>query len=115
MKKILSLFLLLAFILLAACSSENEKTQQKNFCYTASDEQSFAVTDNAKQYIISTLDDVVWSDNVPNCEGDFIFYIQDREIHYHSSCGTFNDYTNKKSSTLSHEQSAIINAMLGIE
>lgn len=115
MKKILSLFLLLAFILLAACSSENEKNQHKEFCYTASSEQPYDLTENTRQYITGIFGDLTWVNDITNCESDFVFYIQDREIHYHSSCGTFTDYTNKKSSTVSSEQSAIINSMLGLE
>lgn len=116
MKKIFAMILLLIFVFAAtSCSGEDENPQHKEFCYTASSEQPYDLTENTRQYITGIFGDLTWVNDITNCESDFVFYIQDREIHYHSSCGTFNDYTNKKSSTVSSEQSAIINSMLGLE
>lgn len=45
---------------------------------------------------------------------DYFFHMQEQEIGYPCECGTFSDYTNLRSVTVSEEQRIAINAMQGV-
>lgn len=84
------------------------------FCYSADGTQTYELSADDRQYVINLLNNASWIDDFSNCASDFIFYTQHQEIQYHSDCGTFNDYTNKRCTTVSEEQRNTINSMLGI-
>ena len=93
---------------------KNYELPDKQFCYSADGAQIYELIIDDKQYIVDLLNNASWINDLSNCDSDFIFYIQEQEIRYHSECGTFNNYTSNKSTTASQEQRATINAMLGV-
>ena len=115
MKKLLALVLSLVCVLgLVGCSQQTYKLPHDQFCYSMTTSQDIELSTEGKQYIIELLNNATWTNDLAKCANDFVFYTQKEEIHYHSECGTFNDITNQKMTTLSEEQCNTINAMLGI-
>lgn len=113
-KLILSVLTLFCVIALASCSDKTYELPHDQFCYSADGAQTYELNSDDKQYIIDLLNGASWVNDHSNCDSDFVFCTQNQEVRYHSECGTFNDYTNHKSTTISEEQRATINAMLGI-
>ena len=115
MKKLIALALVFAFVLgMVGCTSKTYELPNDKFCYSAYGTQTYELSADDKQYIINLLNNASWVNDLSNCGSDFVFYTQRQEVRYHSVCGTFNDYTNKKFTTVSEEQRYTINAMLGI-
>lgn len=115
MKKLIALVLALVCVLgLVGCNQETYKLPHDQFCYSVTTSQDIELSADGRQHIIDLLNNATWVNDLAKCESDFIFYTQKQELHYHSDCGTFNDITNQKMTTLSEEQCAVINAMLGI-
>ena len=105
MKKLIALVLLLLCVLgVVGCMSKTYELPHDQFCYSVDGAQAYELDSADKQYLIDLL----------NSASDFVIYTQKQEVRYHSECGTFTDYTNKKSTTVSEEQRATINAVLGI-
>lgn len=84
----------------------------KDFGETTSPENTM---DEVHTEIISVLDKGSWSDDVTQCASDFTFELSGRKIYYHSVCGTFNDVTNRQHMSLSEEERARVNQLLGVE
>ncbi len=115
MKKLIVLVLALVCVLgPVGCTSKTYELPHDKFCYSVDGTQTYELSADDRQYIIDLLNNASWVNDLSNCGSDFIFYTQKQEVRYHSECGTFNDYTNKKSATVSEEQRDIINAMLDI-
>ena len=115
MKKIItSLFVLICVLGLVGCNQETYKLPHDQFCYTETDSQAVEIFNDGKQYIIDLLNNATWINDLGECENDYVFYTQKQELRYHSECGTFNDVTNQKSTTLSEEQRVSVNAYLGL-
>lgn len=116
MKKLITFVLLFVSILsLVGCTSKEYQLPHDQFCYSADGTITYELSDDDQQYIIDLLNDAVWINAGTNCVSDFVFYTQKQEIRYSSKSGTFNDYTNKRSTTLSEEQRIMVNTMLGID
>ncbi len=115
MKKLTVLVLTLFCVIgLFGCSDKTYELPHDQFCYSADSAQTYELNSDDKQYVIDLLNGASWVNDLSNCGSDFVFYTQKQEVRYHSECGTFNDYTNNKSTTVSEEQRATINAILGI-
>ena len=115
MRKIFALVLVFACLLgTAGCMNQTYELPHDQFCYSARDAQPYELSAADKQYIIDILNSASWVNDLSNCGADFVFYTQKQEVRYHSECGTFTDYTNKKTMTVSEEQCHTINSMLGI-
>lgn len=113
--KIISILICLS-LLLCGCSMPNKtnELQHEQFCSSADGAQNYDLNSNDRLYIIDILNNASWVNDLTNCDSDFVFCTQKQKVRYHSECGTFNDYSNQKSTTVSEEQRAIINSMLGI-
>jgi len=98
----------------AKSDTKNYKLPWDQFCYSETDSQAVEIPNDGKQYIINLLNNATWINDLGKCESDYVFYTQKQELRYHSECGTFNDVTNKKSTTLSEEQRVAVNAHLGL-
>ena len=115
MKKLIVLVLALVCVIgLVGCTRKTYELPHDKFCYSADGTQTYELSADDRQYIIDLLNNASWVNDLSNCGSDFIFYTQKQDVRYHSECGTFNDYTNKKSMTVSEEQRDTINAMLEI-
>lgn len=116
MKRLTAVFLSIVFILsLVGCTKTTYKLPHDQFCYLLDGSQSVEIRTEDRQYIIDLLNDASWVDSLTNCACDFIFYTQAQEVRYHAECGTFNDCTNQRSTTVTEEQRAAINQILGID
>ena len=115
MKKLIALVFVFVIVLgMVGCANKTYELPHDQFCYSADGSQTYELNNDDKQYVIDLLNNTSWANDLSNCSSDFVFYTQKQEVRYHSECGTFNDYTNNKAATVSEEQRATINAMLGI-
>lgn len=114
MKKLISSILALVCVLgLVGCAHQVYQLPHDQFCYSADHSRVVEIPTDGRQYIIDLLNKAVWINDVSNCAGEYIFYTQKQELHYHSECGTFNDITNKRSTTLTPQQRTEVNRILG--
>ena len=110
MKKFLALGLILIVLstfLLTSCSVNNYKPislkyQNSNYA---------AYTDGeSKSFLVDLLNNSKWHNDVAKCDCDYTIIMKnDREIFYHSECGTFIDYDFDKSLTVSEEDRIKLN------
>ena len=56
-----------------------------------------------------------WGYDVTNCGHDYEFILGNKTIRYHSECGTFIDINKKRHKSMSEEEQALINEILGVE
>ena len=115
MKKLM-VFVLVSVITLSmvGCANKKYELPHDQCCYSADGSQIYELNNGDMQYVIDILNNASWVNDLGNCCSEFVFYTQKQEVRYHSVCGTFNDYTNKRCTTISEEQRATINKMLGI-
>ena len=115
MKKLIALVSVFVIVWgMVGCTNKTDELPHDQFCYSADGSQTYELNNDDKQYVIDLLNNASWVNDLTNCASDFVFYTQKQEVRYHSECGTFNDYTNKRSTPVSEEQRDTINAMLGI-
>lgn len=97
---------------LTDCNRLPYRLSEGQFCYSTGTSEEAVLTSEEQQYIIDLLNNASWKKDSSNCDSDYIFYTQKREVHYHSLCGTFHDIKSKKSTALSPEQRTKVNALL---
>ena len=110
MKKIIALFLMLIVLstsLLTSCSLNNYKPislKHQNSDYAP-------YTDGEpKSFLVDLLNNSKWHYDVAKCDCDYTVIMKNnREIFYHSECGTFVDYDFNKSLTVSEEDRVKLN------
>ena len=62
-------------------------------------------------FLVDLLNNGKWYNDVTKCECDYTIRMEnDREIFYHSECGTFLDYDFNKSLTISEEDRVKLNS-----
>ena len=98
MKKVIALCLMIVVLVisvLTSCSINNYKPiciKYQNFDYAACGEA----------FLTNLLNNSKWHNDVAKCECDYTIRMEnEREIFYHSECGTFIDYDFNKSLTIS--------------
>ena len=111
---VLKVSVLCVLLLLAGCSQKTEYSQDIS-CVIPSLNKEVSLSESDKEYIASVLNSTTWSDGFTDCIFDYIFKTQKEEIRYSSSCGTFNDYTNKRYLILGEDQRQKINDILNVE
>ena len=105
MRKLLALCLavILLISLLTSCSINKYKPiaiKYQNSDYVAC----------AEIFFVNLLNNSKWHNDVAKCECDYTIIMRnDREIFYHSECGTFIDYDFNKSLTVSEEDKVKLN------
>lgn len=105
MKKLLALCLtiILSISLLTSCSTNKYKPiaiKYQNSDYAAC----------AEIFLVNLLNNSKWHNDVAKCDCDYTIIMKnDREIFYHSECGTFIDYDFDKSLTVSEEDRVNLN------
>lgn len=110
MKKLLALCLMLVALstsLLTSCSFNNYKSI--SIKYQNSDYAPY--TDGEpKTFLVNLLNNCKWHNGVAKCDCDYTVKMRNnREIFYHSECGTFVDYDLDKSLTVSEEDKLALN------
>ncbi len=110
MKKLLALCLLLAILsasLLTSCSFSNYKPISLKY----RDSDFAPYTDGEpKSFLVDLLNNSKWHNDVAKCDCDYTVMMKNqREISYHSECGTFIDYDFNKSLTVSEEDRVKLN------
>ncbi|MBQ7344044.1 MAG: hypothetical protein IJW53_04690 [Clostridia bacterium] len=110
MKKILALCLMivLSMSLLTSCSINTYKPI--SIKYQNSDYAPYPDGEH-KTLLVDLLNNSKWHNDVAKCDCDYTVIMKnDREIFYHSECGTFIDYDFNKSLTVSEEDRVKLNA-----
>lgn len=110
MKKIIALCLILIVLstfILTSCSINNYKPisiKYQNSDYAAYDDGEH------RSFLIDLLNNSKWHYDVAKCDCDYTVIMKNnREIFYHSECGTFVDYDFNKSLTVSEEDRVKLN------
>ena len=110
MKRLLAICLMLIVLstsLLTSCSFNNYKPiaiKHQNSDYTAYDDGEH------RRLLIDLLNNSRWHNGVAKCDCDYTVKMRNnREIFYHSECGTFIDYGFDKSLTVSEEDRVKLN------
>lgn len=110
MKKPLALcliFIVLSTSLLTSCVVNNYKP----ICLKYQDSDYAAYTDGEpKSFLVDLLNNSKWHNDIAKCDCDYTVMMKNqREIFYHSECGTFIDYDFDKSLTVSEEDRVKLN------
>ena len=110
MKKLLALCLMLIVLstsLLTSCVVNNYKP----ICLKYQDSDYAAYTDGEpKSFLVDLLNNSKWHNDIAKCDCDYTIIMKNnREIFYHSECGTFIDYGLDKSLTVSEEDRVKLN------
>ncbi len=110
MKKLLALCLMLIVLstsLLTSCGVNNYKPISLK--YQNSDYAAY--TDGEpKSFLVDLLNNSKWHNDVAKCDCDYTVMMKNqREIFYHSECGTFIDYDFDKSLTVSEKDRVKLN------
>lgn len=115
MKKIF-LLALAAVLTLASigCERKTYELPWDEFCHDINKSSTVKLKAEDRKYIINLLNQATWTDDVSDCNGEFIFYTQKQEVRYCSEHGVFDDVTNQRSSTALEEQRVYINTVLGV-
>lgn len=115
MKKILVLTLTALVILgLTGCVLKVYKLPQEGFCYTAYEREEIELSKEEQEYIINLLNDGKWYPNIAKCDSDVNFYPNGFKLGYCAESGVFNDFTLKRSLSISDDARDIINEYLGL-
>ena len=112
MKRTIIVFLAFVFLLLTAtgCGKTYERPWDQ-FCFELEGSE-IALSSEDIDYILEILNNGQWINSLSNCGYEFVFYTAKQEVGYQSSCGTFNDWTNQRSMTVTEEQRQKINSIL---
>ena len=117
MKKRISavlLSLLFSVACLGGCGKKTYELPWDQCCASIHPPRQITMNGEERKYLVDTLNGCEWADGVSNCACDFVFYMQEQEVQYHSDCGTLNDVTRQKTATVSEEQRAVLNGFLGV-
>jgi hypothetical protein len=110
MKKLLALCLTLIVLLASLLTSCSFNTYKPiSIKHQSSD---YAAYDNEEHraFLMDLLNNSKWYYDIAKCECDYTVKMKnDREIFYHSECGTFVDYDFNKSLTVSEEDRVKLN------
>ena len=107
---------IIAFLMLALASGcgKTYELPLDQFCIKIEGNKEIVLSAEDKNFIIDILNKGSWVSDMTECDSDYVFFTQKQEVRYHSACGSFNDYTNKRSFTVSEEQRQRINEMLNV-
>ena len=124
MKKTLTLLMALLFVFTAACGSAgmndpdffnsapaSEPPEQISaFNWGGGTTVRFSPEDSA--VILALLKQDRWTEGTTDCLVDVHFVLPDKELEYHSDCGTFIDNNASRALSLTEEEQARVNAIL---
>ena len=113
MKKMIALLCsLIVVIAMVGCTSKTYELPHDQFCYSESNGSVIALDLKEKEYIIDLLNNGNWYGDIAKCPSDYKFYTKSQSIGYNTEEGVFNDFTLKKSLTISEENRVLINRYL---
>ena len=114
MKRILTIFLVVALIFVCGCAQKEYKLPWDHFCYYADDAGGVIELElEEKQYIIDLLNNGNWHNDIAKCPADVKFATQQQVIGYSAEDGIFNDYTQNKSLKISEQDRLKVNSYIG--
>jgi hypothetical protein len=117
MKRIfISILILLVILGLTGCALKIYKLpkDKEGFCYTTYEREEIELSKEAKEYIIDLLNDGKWYSGIAKCDSDVNFYPNGFKLGYCAESGVFNDFTLKRSLSISDDARDIINEYLGL-
>ena len=115
MKRIfISILILLVILGLTGCALKIYKLPQEGFCYTTYEREEIELSQEEQEYIIDLLNDGKWYSGIAKCDSDVNFYPNGFKLGYCAESGVFNDFTLKRSLSISDEARDIINEYLGL-
>ena len=106
------LFMAFILLLLVTGCGKTYELPWDQFCIKIDGNKEIVLSAEDKNVIIDLLNKGDWINDLGNCGCEYVFFTRNQEVRYHSECGTFNDYTNKRSYTVSEEERKKINAIL---
>lgn len=116
MKKIFILTLALLLILgLTGCVLKIYKLPQEGFCYYAHGGEEIELNQEAQEFIINLLNKGDWYPGIAKCDSDVNFYTKGQKLGYCMESGVINDFTLKRSLTLSEMERILVNGYLLVE
>ena len=116
MKRIfISILILLVILGLTGCALKIYKLPKEGFCYTTYEREEIELSKEAQEYIIDLLNDGKWYSGIAKCDSDVNFYPNGFKLGYCAESGVFNDFTLKRSLSISDDASDIINEYLGLK
>ena len=115
MKRIfISILILLVILGLTGCALKIYKLPQEGFCYTTYEREEIELSQKEQEYIIDLLNDGKWYSGIAKCDSDVNFYPNGFKLGYCAESGVFNDFTLKRSLSISDDARDIINEYLGL-
>ena len=115
MKRIfISILILLVILGLTGCALKIYKLPQEGFCYTTYEREEIELSQEEQEYIIDLLNDGKWYSGIAKCDSDVNFYPNGFKLGYCAESGVFNDFTLKRSLSISDDARDIINEYLGL-
>ena len=107
MKKVIALCLMIVVLVISVLTSCSfNKYKPISIKYQDSDYAAYG-----DSFLANLLNNNNWHNDVAKCEYDYTVRMKnEREIFYHSECGTFIDYDFNKSLTISEEDRVKLNA-----
>ena len=76
--------------------------------------EEIELSQEEQEYIIDLLNDGKWYSGIAKCDSDVNFYPNGFELGYCAESGVFNDFTLKRSLSISDDARDIINEYLGL-
>ena len=115
MKRIfISILILLVILGLTGCALKIYKLPQEGFCYTTYEREEIELSQEEQEYIIDLLNDGKWYSGIAKCDSDVNFYPNGFKLGYCAESGVFNDFTLKRSLSISDDARDKINEYLGL-
>ena len=112
MKKIVSIFVIVLLLSsLSSCFLLKSYSAPVE-CVKTETGESIDLTEEEQKIILDVIDEGKWTYDVIKCLCDYKFIFENGEMSYHSECGHFVDYKNRRTLSISTESKDKINTIL---
>ncbi len=112
MKKIVSIFVFVLLILNLSSCFLFKRYSAPVECLKTETGESVELTEEEQKIILDVIDEGKWTYDIVKCLCDYKFTFENGEMSYHSECGHFVDYKNRRTLSISNENKEKINAIL---
>lgn len=100
------------FDVVASTESEGLSVQVTKECFEDDSYITAYPDDEQAEELYAMVNNGEWMQSLGDCLSEYLIIINGNEYHYHSDCGTINDYTNMRCKTLDKELKDTFNALL---